>query len=506
MRKQPLFAPSGNLRVSSFCVYSVSAACGIPRSAGKCERITRSFPQRPRRPRTRRVWVFGRDSQSPSYLTNSTPSWASSSDLAGASSFLQCVECHAVYAVDSEELEGEPRIVRCCACLHEWYASELDLIWGDRDAAAAIETDRIVNKQKSERVKKGIYIDEDQRDARKHSLGSAANDIKGAEGMDMQSTDSISPGVIGETPSPQPSASSGIGDTSSTLAEQPCAEEMQALSENMLSGEDQMEKSTGCTSTSRVGDQDGSDQMSMKRESQNRLNDVLENDASRQASPSEAIGQPRQNPEKSCSTSAVSNSIDGNDTASRPSSYNIFVGNLSFRATEKDLYRAFSGYGHVIRCQIPFDSIGCSRGYGFVEMSTEEEGSKAVGHLQGASILGREVNLCKARARKTKGGYFSRENDSQNTSTGRRRYPKSESFTRKETSMPGPNIDDDKESAFSSVRFGFRNPRQSVPEGRLERGFPANDRRIHRRFRSKFRRDDGDRDARDYRFRRRPTS
>lgn len=82
--------------------------------------------------------------------------------------------------------------------------------------------------------------------------------------------------------------------------------------------------------------------------------------------------------------------------------FNVFVGNLSFRATEEDLYRAFSGYGAVLSCQVPEDASGASRGFGFVEMRSKESALRAMESLQGSSILGRDISLNEAKPRRFK--------------------------------------------------------------------------------------------------------
>lgn len=176
-------------------------------------------------------------------------------DGTGHECYLQCVECLAVYAVEPEELEGSPRMVGCCACLHEWYASESDLLCGTAEAQAAL--DGVGSFEERSRREKEVA-------GRKAVLAAR---VEGAAG----------------------------------------------------------------------------------------------------------------------------------DEAER---FNVFVGNLSFRATEEDLYRAFSGYGMVVKCQVPSDGTGASKGYGFVEMGSRESGIRAIESLQGTSILGRDVCLNEARPKR----------------------------------------------------------------------------------------------------------
>jgi len=77
---------------------------------------------------------------------------------------------------------------------------------------------------------------------------------------------------------------------------------------------------------------------------------------------------------------------------------NIFVGNLSFSTTEDELRQLFEPYGQVDRVSILTDrDTGRSRGFGFVEMSSNEEGEKAITALNGSQIGGRTLNVNEAR-------------------------------------------------------------------------------------------------------------
>lgn len=155
-------------------------------------------------------------------------------------SYLQCVECSALYIVEPEELEGVPRVVGCSTCLHEWYASEGDLLWGEEEALAALEREGEVGRRKKDVNERVSEIVED--------------------------------------------SDSGAGIV-------------------------------------------------------------------------------------------------------------VFVGNLSYRATNADVQRAFSGYGAVIRCQVVMHASGVSKGFAFVEMTSREAGLRAIAELHGASIMGRDISL-----------------------------------------------------------------------------------------------------------------
>ena len=78
----------------------------------------------------------------------------------------------------------------------------------------------------------------------------------------------------------------------------------------------------------------------------------------------------------------------------------IFVGSLSFQASEDDLKNAFSEAGSVVSVFIPVDRMtGRKRGFGFVEMSSPEEAARAIEMLNGKEIAGRPVALNEAQPR-----------------------------------------------------------------------------------------------------------
>ena len=78
----------------------------------------------------------------------------------------------------------------------------------------------------------------------------------------------------------------------------------------------------------------------------------------------------------------------------------IYVGNLSYDATEDDLRASFESFGNVDEVIIIKDRYsGRSKGFGFVEMPTQEEAENAIEELNGKEILGRPVTVNKARPR-----------------------------------------------------------------------------------------------------------
>lgn len=83
----------------------------------------------------------------------------------------------------------------------------------------------------------------------------------------------------------------------------------------------------------------------------------------------------------------------------------IYIGNLSFDATEDDLSEVFAEYGTVKRVQLPMDrETGRKRGFGFVEMSSDAEEAAAIEALDGAEWMGRDIRVNKARPRENRGG------------------------------------------------------------------------------------------------------
>ncbi|MEE9115644.1 MAG: RNA-binding protein [Thermoplasmata archaeon] len=83
----------------------------------------------------------------------------------------------------------------------------------------------------------------------------------------------------------------------------------------------------------------------------------------------------------------------------------IYVGNLDRDVTETELREAFEAFGEVSSCNIITDRFtGASRGFGFVEMSGEEEAKKAMAELDGNEMKGRNIKVNEARPRTERGG------------------------------------------------------------------------------------------------------
>jgi cold-inducible RNA-binding protein len=84
---------------------------------------------------------------------------------------------------------------------------------------------------------------------------------------------------------------------------------------------------------------------------------------------------------------------------------NIFVGNLSFNTNEEELRQLFEPHGQVDRVSIMTDrDTGRSRGFGFVEMASNEDGEKAIAALNGSQVGGRTINVNEARPKTERSG------------------------------------------------------------------------------------------------------
>ena len=93
---------------------------------------------------------------------------------------------------------------------------------------------------------------------------------------------------------------------------------------------------------------------------------------------------------------------------------NIFVGNLSFGATEAAVRTLFEPYGTVEKVSIITDrDTGQARGFGFVEMSSNSEADRAIAELNGRDLDGRTLNVNEARPKTDRGsgGGGSRQNN-----------------------------------------------------------------------------------------------
>jgi RNA recognition motif-containing protein len=83
----------------------------------------------------------------------------------------------------------------------------------------------------------------------------------------------------------------------------------------------------------------------------------------------------------------------------------LYVGNLSFNTSNEDLQNLFAGAGTVESASVVEDrETGRSRGFGFVEMSSREEGAAAIQQFNGREIGGRALNVNEAKPREDRAG------------------------------------------------------------------------------------------------------
>lgn len=83
----------------------------------------------------------------------------------------------------------------------------------------------------------------------------------------------------------------------------------------------------------------------------------------------------------------------------------LYVGNLAFQTSSQDLEQLFSQAGTVESASVVEDrETGRSRGFGFVEMATKEEGEAAIAQFNGKEVQGRNLNVNEAKPREDRGG------------------------------------------------------------------------------------------------------
>jgi RNA recognition motif-containing protein len=83
---------------------------------------------------------------------------------------------------------------------------------------------------------------------------------------------------------------------------------------------------------------------------------------------------------------------------------NIYVGNLSYEATDVTIREAFESFGQVTSARVIKDKYnGQSRGFGFVEMSVQSQAQTAIRSLNGRELLGKQMSVKEARARADQG-------------------------------------------------------------------------------------------------------
>ena len=85
-------------------------------------------------------------------------------------------------------------------------------------------------------------------------------------------------------------------------------------------------------------------------------------------------------------------------------SMKLYVGNLSFQTSSEDLQQLFTQAGTVESATVVEDrDTGRSRGFGFVEMASKEDGEKAIQQFNGTDLNGRNLTVNEARPREDRG-------------------------------------------------------------------------------------------------------
>jgi cold-inducible RNA-binding protein len=99
----------------------------------------------------------------------------------------------------------------------------------------------------------------------------------------------------------------------------------------------------------------------------------------------------------------------------------LYVGNISFRATEDDVKDLFSQAGDVVSVKLIKDATtGRLRGFGFVEMASQEEAQKAISMMNGSSFMDRNIVVNEAKPQERRERGRSRERSGYGTRGGRR--------------------------------------------------------------------------------------
>ena len=83
----------------------------------------------------------------------------------------------------------------------------------------------------------------------------------------------------------------------------------------------------------------------------------------------------------------------------------LYVGNLSYETTDSALEQMFAAYGTVRSAQVIMDrDTGRSKGFGFVEMSSDAEAQAAIAGLSGKEVGGRNLTVNEAKPKEDRGG------------------------------------------------------------------------------------------------------
>ncbi len=98
----------------------------------------------------------------------------------------------------------------------------------------------------------------------------------------------------------------------------------------------------------------------------------------------------------------------------------LYVGGLPYSTTEQDLISLFEQAGAVANASVITDrETGRSKGFGFVEMATDDDARRAMEHLNGTVMGNRTITVNEARERPARSGYQSRDRQSNYSSNDR---------------------------------------------------------------------------------------
>ena len=99
---------------------------------------------------------------------------------------------------------------------------------------------------------------------------------------------------------------------------------------------------------------------------------------------------------------------------------NLYISNLSYNISDEDLRQLFADYGEITSAKVIMDrETGKSRGFAFVEMTSDEEGQKAIDELNGVEYDQKVISVSVARPRAEKPSYGGKRGGGYNNS---RRY------------------------------------------------------------------------------------
>jgi len=87
----------------------------------------------------------------------------------------------------------------------------------------------------------------------------------------------------------------------------------------------------------------------------------------------------------------------------------MYVGNIPYNATEEDIRELFSEYGEIDSLKIIQDQFtGQSKGFGFIEMASEEDAKKAMAGLNEKDFMGKSLRVAEARPQQKRQGFNKR--------------------------------------------------------------------------------------------------